>query len=337
MLTRRDTLSLGALASLTLTGCLPSPPPTPASPPPLGAAQMAVLDLHRALAAASGSRTRWSASPAQSQLLDWAVAVSNEQLDAVSVPVPTPTPSASPTSKSPAPRLSPSPSAGTSPGRTPTASASTPVSGASQPAAVRAALASARQAFVGRAAGAGAASPLVWASMAAWCAAVNSRFGTAGPLEPARERMAPASSTPEEALGGVHAAAAAIVYAFETAAGVPGLAAPLKARLLARSTAWRTLRVTLQGLAPSASPSATATPTAPPALWDVPRPKDAAAAGVLARDLQTLALPHLGRAIEFGPVATRGVLTSALAATQVDVLGWGGTAQRWPGFSVLPG
>ncbi len=298
MLSRRVLLGAAALASVTGCGVFPgmqepriAPPPDPSVP-----GHAALESLQRAISeAGSATLTR-----AQADLRGWAADVNRDQFEATSL--------AFTSVASPTPRA----------GATPTDL---------QPLSL--ALGEAQKAFTTQALDATTARPLVWASIAAWCAGVAAQLPEAlGAREPARGVLLPAPQEPEVAAQAALDAASASLHGLQVAAGAPGLTEQETTALRERRTFWSSLRGDLSGLIREDG----ATPTPAPPWYQVERVGDPAAARALVARLQATALPVLGRSLAHGPAELRPVLAEVLADIAADVPRWGGLLERWPGL-----
>lgn len=309
VLTRRALL--GGATAAALSGCavLPpgegrSPAPAPTGDPLPG--QRAVSALRTALLDALGT----GSPPSRAALVGWALDVNDDQHEAVSLmlpPTPRPTPSIT---------VDPSPSS-----PAPTGAGDRLVT----------ALRTAGEGFAAQALDPASARPLVWASMAAWAAALSSHLPAASVTpEPARGVRLPAPQQPEEAAQAALDAAGATLYGLEVAAGAPGLSPEDSAALADRLAFWAGLRDDLTASIRAGS----GTPAPAPPWFGVGLPPDATSARALVARLQASALTILGRSLAHGPEGPRPVLAAALADVAADVPRWGGLLERWPGLPV---
>lgn len=307
MLSRRVLLGGAALAALAGCGILPGTGTTTIAPAP-DPGVPGHQALHRLRAALDHAASGPLTLP-QADLLAWARDVNDDQFRAVSL--------ATLADVGPPPSLQPSPAPGA------TAAPAAPPAGLAE------ALAAAQTSFRDQALDATIARPLVWASMAAWCAALSAQLpDAAGAREPARGVRLPAPQEPGAAAQAALDAAAATVYGLEVAAGALGLGRKEQDHLRTRITFWSGLREELAaGIA-----AASATPTPAPPWYAVGRPSDAAAGRALAARLQASALPVLGRTLANGPESLRPLLVDALGGVAADVPRWGGLLERWPGL-----
>lgn len=298
----------GSLAAV-ISGCAvpttPEPGPSVASPSatPL-AGQSALLQLVADLDVARAQ----SWPPGQAALIDWAAGVVRDQCIAVSLPAPSGVPSAGAAATSAEPDAL---------------------------AALKAALAQARDSFRDQALDTASAHPLTWASMAAWAGATLDQVADpTAEREPARTIQSPAPQNETEAVQSSLDAADAAIYGLGVIAGTPALKATEVEDLTERGNAWRSFRNTLTLAYADSTPPPTGTPTPAAPWYSVDRPTSRATAYAAVAALEGATLPVLGRSIAWGDPALLPTLVPTLISTAQDVPRWGGLLERWPGLPI---
>lgn len=251
--------------------------------------------MHQAIWAALDEK--WDATQPELDALGWMLSVTLEQAKAVAVVLPstaqasTPSPSDAP----PLPELLES-------------------------------LATARLRFQEAATDPTVASPLIWASMAAWTAGSASVLKQPDPsLGTVRELVDPAPGSPSQTAEAAVSAAFETYYGLQVIAGTPELPPKKRRTLASLATKWREWGESLASLAGLGA-------MLPEPYYQTDRPESAEAAVDAVGQLLAGLMPHIGRAIFFAepellPVLTAGLITAAEQAPQ-----WGAKADRWPGL-----
>lgn len=166
---------------------------------------------------------------------------------------------------------------------------------------------------------------LLWASLAAFSATMAARLPSGiGKLGDDTAELTPDLTGTGTAQ--VLALCLQGAYSYELALAAPTLATADEHRLQQRLRAWRTLREQLLALGDvQASP--------PPVGYDLRPATNRAGAFSLAATAESAALPVFGAWLAgTASVAERTIGVDAIAAAHTSLVGFGGAAQRWPGW-----